>query len=170
MAAFDFTATMDAIGKIFTRGLKRRIENQVGIDGAHYSYPKASTLKRRKVGKIGTKRAAAVNIKRLHVTRDTANRGFGHTPDSSGVTIFVSSGDHMSANATYRDIIRWNSRGQPVVNPYIVNPPLVFPTKEAEVNLMKAEMGEAGKKLHLDVVRQLREKGIVRAKVVLNIG
>lgn len=163
MAAFDFTATFDAIGRIFTRGLKRRIENQVDINGARYSPLKPSTLRKRKTRKNGTK-----NTKRLHVTRDTANRGFGHTPDSSGVTIFVSGEDHMSANATYRDIIRWNSRGQPVVNPNIIDPPLVFPINPEEVKLMTKEMQEGAKAIHLGVKRHLR--AIVAAKKVLIIG
>ena len=195
MATFDFLKTFDDIGRIFIRGLKRRIEQQVGIDGQGYSYPKPSTLKKRKAQKIGTKffkgtrtkvtkgdfhtsveekdvysRGLAVNIKRLHVTRDTANRGFAHSPDSTGVTIFVSTADHKSAKATYRDIIRWNSRGQPVVNPYIVNPPLVFPVKDQEVLHMKEELDRAAKVFSLDLKKQLRDYGIVRAKTILNIG
>ena len=204
MAAFDFTATMDAIGKIFTRGLKRRIENQVGIDGGGYSMPKPSKLKRRAAGKIGNKftklarakvssledrklrkrgswiktetTAKAVNIKRLHVTHDLANRGFDYTSDASGVTVFVPDTFHKEDapgffGATYRDIITYNSRGQDNVNPNIRQPaPLVFPAKAADVLLMKGELDTSARLFASDLRKQLRDRGVVRAKTILTIG
>ena len=166
MATFDFKSTFDQIGKTFIRGLKRRIENQVGIDGAGYAPPKPSTLKSRKY-KHGRGKSS---VKRLHVSYDTANRGFNYVPDERGVTVFVPDSLHMDGGATYRDIIKYNSRGQANVNTNVDNPPLVFPSRGEEVLLMQKELDQSAKLFASDLRKQLRDRGIVRAKTILTIG
>ena len=166
MATFDFKSTFDQIGKTFIRGLKRRIENQVGLDGVKYPPPAPSTLAKRRSKKGRGKNST----KRLHVTHDFANRGFNYIPDATSVTVLVPDTPHMEGGITYEWILRYNSRGQEEVNFNIADPPLVFPSKGEEVLLMQKELDQSARLFASDLRKQLRDRGIVRAKTILTIG
>ena len=186
---FDFTKTFDFIGKAFVRALALNVRQQRGIDGQGYSHVKPATAKKRgikmfrnksetinpRTGRAKTFTAPGMSLKRLFVTGEFSSGGFRHTPEKDGVDVFVPESDHKG-NITMANIMRYNSRGQARVNPYIVTPPLVFPNTAGEVALIRdansgASILERGQKMLKDeIVRQMREQGILVAKKELHIG
>ena len=177
---FDLTQAFEKIGHLFARGLGKRVFDQEGIDGMPYSYVKPSTAKSR--GKRRQRKGEAVirgipttfggfamSLKRLWVTGRFAKAGFNYVADATGTTVFVSENMHP-AGATYAEIVRRNSRGQKRINRGIEDPPLVFPNNASEVRMMKEEMTQAAQIIKNELVRQIKEQGLVVARRELNIG
>lgn len=173
MAQFDFTESFEKIGKIFAKGLRETMLDQVDISGSQFARPAQSTLKARQTGK--NKKSA---IGRMHVTGNTANEAFTYEATKNGVKIKVStkhhrgsSGSDKRSNPTYKQLIEWNSKGQPKLNPYVGgNAPLIFPTNKNEVLMMTREFEQAKKIFAKDAKEQMGKMADTKMKVVLNIG
>jgi len=197
---FDFTKTFDFIGRAFVRALSLNVRQQQGIDGNGYSFIAPSTGKSRRAKRTGTKflkgirtkrvkdfdesyevtksvfsRGLVVSLKRLFVTGEFAASGFNYSPDKNGVDVFVPESFHKGG-ATMADIVRYNSRGQSRLNKNIKAPPLVFPNNAGEVALIRdsttgGSVLERGQKMLKDeIVKQMKEQGILVAKRELHIG
>jgi hypothetical protein len=157
----------DKIGKTFVRGLMLRVRRQAGIDGARYSRPAQSTLESRGVttrpnlvgGKV--KRAKASSLDRLYVTGRFSKGAFASIAGADKVTVYCPDRPY-DANVTYADIVRYNSAGQPDVNPNIKRPPLVFPVTPQEVMLMREEFTQAGKLISSGLRGRVRKSDVIK--------
>jgi hypothetical protein len=194
----DFSNAFNLIGKLFVRGLGLRMRQQRGIDGVAYSRPEKSTLKarqrmlsgthsnkkgttlgvttkgkERKVQAVGVKGLSSVPITRMLVSKDTAARGFEFTATKDTVKISVSESQHLAMGnrptTTYAKIVGYNSRGQDDLNAHIKRPPLIFPTSEAEVDMMEKEMKQARLIFEREASALLTNKAVFRLRKVLKI-
>ena len=166
MAKFNFTKAFDEIGSMFVTALKNKMHGQKGIDGMSYSPPAPSTLRARRSLKG---KAASASTKRLVVTNELANEGFGYTVKPNDLRVFVRPVSHKDG-VSYDRIIEYNSRGQSRVNKNITNPPLVFPTNSSEILMMKKEVKTAMAILQDHANRQFKDKLNMKLKVVLRVG
>ena len=171
MATFKFKKVFEDIGKIFAQGLSKRMKQQKGIDGGAYSAPAPSTLlsRRRVKSKTGKALKSSGSTKRLVVTGELSNEGFGYTPSDNGVKVFARPVSH-SAGVSYDRLIEYNSRGQSKVNKYIKNPPLVFPTNKGEVEMMQNEIKIARELFAREAKKQIQEMAKTNLKVQLRVG
>lgn len=166
MAKFNFKDTFDKIGRIFVQGLSKRMKQQKGIDGQGYSAPEPSTLRERR---SMNGKAASASTKRLVVTHELSNEGFGYKPSDLGVKIFARNVSH-SEGISYERLIEYNSKGQSRVNKNIKSPPLVFPTNGNEVMMMENEMRLAKSIFEKEASKQMKDMAKMNLKVKLNIG
>lgn len=172
MAKFNFKKVFEDIGKIFVQGLSKRMKQQKGIDGGAYSSPAPSTLLSRrgkKSGKTGKVLKSSGSTKRLVVTGELSNEGFGYSATDNGVKVFARPVSH-SVGVSYDRLIEYNSKGQSKVNKNIKNPPLVFPTNKSEVEMMQNEIKIARELFAREAKKQIQEMAKTNLKVQLRVG
>jgi hypothetical protein len=179
---FDLTKAWFEVGKLYAREMSLGIQQQRGLDGSPYVPPKMSTLKAR-IRTLGTKTIRGTkgksktqnsSLKRLYVTGDLAKRGFSFMAANDQVRVFATRvphwGTYYDSNPLLSDLIKWNSKGQPDLNPNVGSrAPLVFPTKPAEIGAMESTKYVNGI-LWREMDKQMRAAGTQNLKAQLNIG
>lgn len=115
----------------------------------------------------------AVPITRLYVTHDLALRGFRFDARKEEVRLFVADDPHIPFYGTeprLSDIIRWNSKGQPKLNPRVGGKaPLVWPMTPKQVEEIQPEYKFAYAILERAAAEQMKSKLKFAAKLYLNI-
>jgi len=166
----DFTKIFDYIGGLFTKELRLNItEVRQDLAGRPFSLIKPSTAKKRQAilgankffqnrhagaffnrgitlttGKKRKSAAKSVPLTRLLFTTKFAKGAFRHRAYRDHLKVFVSRDQYpvhwTQEPISYADIARYNNAGSPDVNPYILEPPLIFPNagKDDQVRGMKA--------------------------------
>lgn len=185
--SMDFTEVMEKIGKIFVHGLSLRIKKQIGIDGAPYARPKASTLAARGIKTTkynifrGKKKAplrkgtpSVMSEDRLYVSHQLADEGFESEADRTSVQVFVSEKLHRTVGnqkpVSMVDIVKYNSKNQPELNPNVgASAPLVFPTTEEEIMLMTNEMEQADALFQMAADQKVEEATQLHLEVTLGM-
>lgn len=171
---FDFTQAFKVIGTQIVKGLRMRIINQKGLDGASYPSPTPATLaiRKQKTGKGGKALKSSGSTKRMYVTGDTANEAFSYLHTKTGVSVFALGFNHRSGDVKYNEIIRDNSKGLPGLNTRIkeTNKPIIFPSKPDEIWMLKEEMANAKKILSAEASKQFNTQMKTNIKIKLNVG
>lgn len=111
---------------------------------------------------------AGVTLDRLLFTKRFVNNAYKSEAFNDHATIYASTASY-SEGVSFADIVRYNCKGSDEVNPKIIDPPLIFPTKPKEVMQMQA--WKILQERHLprirrEIVRQLRSQVVRRVVTV----
>jgi hypothetical protein len=152
----DLTKEMHKIGGYFQVELQQSLEKQIDLDGRRFwpvTYKTAQARQRRSnaihrlarakgvKGRIpGTvavrATTGAVNQQRLLFTRRLVAGAFRYAANKDSVKVMLWPGTYPESDVSFRDIIRWNNRGDSTCT--IKNSPKVFPLNPKEVEKMAA--------------------------------
>lgn len=118
-------------------------------------------------------RVKSIPLTRVYVTHDLALRGFRHTAFPSMLRVFVQDVAHKpfyGKNPLLSDIVRWNSKGQPSLNPRVgVKAPNLFPASDLDVPKIQPEWGMAKDMFEREAVKQAREKFTLFVRTELRV-
>jgi hypothetical protein len=130
----------------FVKDLGDKVRSKVDINGRPYSPIKPSTAGAivskkttfRKGGKTSTKIVRRSSNSRLNYTGNFAqNFVVGNSGDYS-MTVEVNPANYPGSKVSYRDIVAYNDQNSDEVNPEIINPPSIFPTRPEDLDKLQA--------------------------------
>lgn len=171
---FDFFQVFQKIGRECVKELRLLMLRQTGVDGFRYSTLSPSTIKRKLEISSATARL------RMIATKDFLNNAFKFKAGKDFVDVFISGFLHgreiktarraetirkltkkaRASGQSYANIARWQIQ---------TGHSKLFPGNSLEVeNLDSVERGRVD--LKNEILKQLRSKGVVKAKQILNIG
>lgn len=145
---------------------KKRLATQL-------SKGKLLTDVKKKKGKNTWTYPVGVALNRLLFTKVFVNNAYQSKAKEDQVRIFASTKNYIDPNSktkvSYADIVSFNCKGSNEVNPNIVDPPLIFPTTQAELRAMKS--WKTLEQVHIpnmkkEIVRQIKTQAV---KQVINI-
>jgi hypothetical protein len=175
---------MHKIGGYFQKELEQSIHKQTDLEGRGFwpvTYKTAQARQRRSntiqrsarakgvKGRIpGTvavrATTGAVNQRRLLFTRRLVNGAFRYIAYKDSVRILLWPGTYPGEDVSFRDIVRWNNKGDSTCG--IANSPKIFPLNAPEVERMAA-YAKAVKDLSLPSIGQKFYKMGFRKQVII---
>jgi hypothetical protein len=121
----DLSLLFSQYAKRFERELKENVRKKIGIDGSAFSSLKEWALSHNR--RLNT---------RLNDTKRFQNNFVKSSSDDAGFKVYGNQ-NSLDGNITFDDAISYNNKHSARVNTFIANPPLIFPSTDAHLQLMK---------------------------------